>query len=49
MDAFGNGNWAGLKGKLDTCKERIEEIKIRKFGESQKDMIIIYLKSGHEF
>lgn len=48
MDTSGNGNWVGLKGKPDTCKKRIEEIKIRKFGESQRDMIIIYLKSGHE-
>lgn len=37
MDLLGNSNWARLKGKLDTCKERIKEIKIRKFGESQRD------------
>lgn len=34
MDLFGNSNWARLKGKLDTLKERKKEIKVRKFGES---------------
>lgn len=48
MDSLGNSNWARLKGQLDTCKERIKEITVRKFGASQRDMVIIYLKSGHE-
>lgn len=46
MYLFGNSNWARLKGKLDTLQERIKEIKVRKFGE--RDMVILYLKSGHE-
>lgn len=48
MDSLGNSNWARLKGKLDTCKERFKEIKVRKFGESQRKTVIINLKSGHE-
>lgn len=48
MDSFGNSNWARLKGKNDTSKERVKEIKVGKFGESQISMVVIYLKSECE-
>lgn len=48
MDSFGNSNWARLKGENDTSKERVKEIKVRKFGVSPISMVIRYLKSEHE-
>lgn len=48
MDSFDNSNWARLKGKNDTGKERVKEIKVRKLGESQVSMVVIYLKSERE-
>lgn len=45
MDSFGNRNGARLKRKNDTNKERVKEIKVRKFGESQITMVVTYLKS----